>query len=181
MWANVGTLGEEVDITAMTGSVEVTSCNAKKDLVALCFAELQLAPTIIDFDTNSGARPELTMELWLKPSIDDDSLDWLLAHDDGGYDRAIITRDSRFGGTAAGVGTAYSSSVSYPAVDEWSHIVVTYSKATGQSVIYKNGGGSVAGGEQQTVNVASDSQSTFALGLNAPPTHAGHSFVGCIA
>merc|ERR1719334_1428661 len=107
-------------------------------------------------------------------------MDWLLGHDNGGYDRAILARDSRFGGISAGVGTSYSSSVSYAEVSKWTHVVATFSKANGVATIYKNGGIS-AGGVEQTVSIVSDSGSTYSqIGLNGLQHYGGHQFVGCI-
>ena len=141
------------------------------------------------------ARPDLTMEIWLRPTVVDVSgevYDWLLSQDDFLGDlnpdgassyRGIITRDPRFNGTSAGVGAEYASSVSYPAANEWSHIVVTYSQQDAQAVVYKNGG-TRAGGEQQTASiVGSAGSSASPLGLNVPPDYVGdeHTFVGCIA
>ena len=96
--------------------------------------------------------------------------------EDSDYDRGIITNGNRFGGTAAGVGEEYDSSLPYPATNAWSHIVVTYSKAAGEAVIYYNGD------QHETRTIVEDAGSQYNfVGLNAPPEKEGYSFVGCIA
>ena len=47
-------------------------------------------------------------------------------HDDGGFDRAICIHDARYGGIAGPNGGVYESTLGYPAIGEWAHIVATF-------------------------------------------------------
>jgi len=180
-WRNVGSLGADGDIVSLTGTIATTSTNADDEIRAMCFSEAQSAVTFIDYDTNSNVNPQLTMEVWIQPTADDGSKDWLLGHDNGGYDRAIIARDSRYGGIAMGIGASYTSTVSYAAVSQWTHIVATFSKSEGVAKLYKNGG-VAKGGEEQTVSIRGDSGSGESqIGLNGLKNYGAHNFVGCFA
>merc|ERR1712154_254358 len=131
--------------------------------------------TTVDFDVNSRANPELTMELWVYPrSLG--TRTWALGNDDGGYDRAIMLSDSRFGGIAAGVGYSYKSKIAKPALNEWTQVVVAYSKKSGTAKVYKNGGDD--GMEEK--KIGSDSGSSMKLGLNGIIRHRDHNFHGCV-
>ena len=160
--------------------MESRGTNAGGTINALCFDESVDTVTIIDYDTNSAVRPELTMEVWYKPEAYPDNRDWLLAHDNGGFDRAIISYDNRFSGAALGVGGSYASTLGYPALGEWIHLVATYSKSDGVATLYQNGGDLVSGGSQQTVTVIADSGSTRTyVGLNGH--NVNHLTIGCFA
>merc|ERR1719273_1281702 len=182
-WSNEGTLGSDVDISSLTGTVQSESTNGGGSINALCFDSSQTAQsdiTYIQYDTNSEVRPDLTMEVWWRPDEYADSTDWILGHDDGGYDRGITTYDTNFGGLSMGIGASYSSTVSYPDVGEWTHIVATWS-SDGTATLYKNGGDS-AGGSQQTKSISSDSGSRYEyIGLNGLALYSGHTVIGCFA
>ena len=182
-WSNEGTLGSDVDISSLTGTVQSESTNGGGSINALCFDSSQTAQsdiTYIQYDTNSEVRPDLTMEVWWRPDEYADSTDWILGHDDGGYDRGITTYDTNFGGLSMGIGASYTSTVSYPDVGEWTHIVATWS-SDGTATLYKNGGDS-AGGSQQTKSISSDSGSRYEyIGLNGLGLYSGHTVIGCFA
>ena len=112
----------------------------------------------------------------------------MLGHDDLGFDRTIMAYDGRFGGLAVGVGTTYVSELESPALDEWVHIVATFSKSNGEAVVYRNGG-DLANGTQQTIAIADDSGSVYTdVGLNGVREYYGvgmlgndHEINGCFA
>jgi hypothetical protein len=185
-WGNEGTLGSGLDITSLTGTVQSESTNTGGTINSLCFGNIDSSSdvTYVDYDTNSDARADLTMEIWWRPDAYPDTRDWILGHDDGGYDRAIMSYDDRFGGLAMGVGTAYSSTLGYPELGEWIHIVAVYS-SDGVATLYQNGGDS-AGGSQQTVSITADSGSSYSrVGLNAVEKYSSgskpHDVIGCFA
>ena len=150
------------------------------DIFQMCFDSSVNTVTSIEYDINSAVRPNLTMEVWYKPEAYPDARDWILSHDDGGYDRAILTYDTRFSGLAMGVGYAYTSTLGYPALGEWIHIVATYS-SDGTATLYQNGG-DLGGGSQQTMTVSSDSGSSWTnIGLNGVPQYDNHFVIGCFA
>merc|ERR1711997_846386 len=84
--------------------------------------------------------------------------------------------DSRFGGIAAGVGYSYRSTIAKPALNEWTQVVVVYSKKSGTVKVYKNGGDD--GMEEK--KIGSDSGSSLKLGLNGIIRWGGHNLHGCV-
>jgi len=179
-WTNEGSLGSSADIDTLTGFVQSVATNGNGAVNALCFDSSVSSVTSIDYDTDSAVRPDLTMEVWYEPTAYSNDRDWILAHDDGGYDRAILTYDTRFSGLALAVGHSYSSTLGYPEYNEWIHIVATYS-SDGTATVYQNGG-DLSGGSQQSVTVSSDSGSSYTnIGLNGVPAYSNHFVVGCFA
>ena len=185
-WTNEGTLGSNYSITNLTGTVNTTTLDGGDTLETLCFYGMDNAITYIDYDTNPSVRPELTMEVWLKISAYN-GYTWILGHDDAilsgyGYDRAILVYDTRYGGIAAGIGASYTSTVDYPALDEWTHIVVTYSDTTGEAVVYKNGG-SLGNGSNQSVTTDNSGSVLTRIGLNGLEAYpdSDHEINGCFA
>ena len=155
-WENEGTLGDSADINTLTGTAESTSTDGS-DLPAVCF-DINDAITFIEYNTNSAVRPELTMEIWIKPTAAATGNDWLLGHDNGGYDRSIIVYDGRYGGIAMGVGGTYTSTVTYPVQNEWTQVIATFSKSAGVATVYKNGGVlNAPDGQTQATNIQGDS------------------------
>ena len=173
-------MGSALDIDTFTGTVQSEETNGGDTVNALCFDSSVSAVTFIDFDTNSAVRPDLTMEIWYKPNEYSDASDWILGHDNGGHDRAIIAYDTRYSGLAMGIGGTYSSTLGYPELGEWIHIVATYA-SDGTATLYQNGG-DLSGGSQQTVTVKSDSGSTeTTVGLNGLKNYGNHLVIGCFA
>ena len=175
-------MGTDYSITNLTGTVNTTTLDGGDTLETLCFYGTDSAITYIEYDTNSAVNPELTMEIWIKLSAYS-GYGWTLTHDDWEFDRAIMVYDSRFDGIAAGVGGLYTSTVDEPALDEWTHIVVTWSKANGEAVVYKNGGSLADDGTQQIVSIVDDSGSVYTrVGLNGAGDYRGtidHEIEGC--
>eukprot|EP01084_Bolivina_argentea_P198488 339864_1 len=176
-WINSGALGEDYNIagSTMTGSGNYGCTNL---VVGLNFAPTQTGITFINYNTNQYSTPELTMEIWIRPTEGND-LAWLLGHDNGGADRAIIAFDQRFGGVAAGVGAFYQSQCSVPVANEWTQIVVRYwdyhSDGKGVAVI------NVDGQYCDWKYVSAGQTSTFTrVGLNGLELFSGHNFEGCI-
>ena len=171
-----------LDIDALTGTVQSEETNDGDAVNALCFDSSVSTVTLIEYDIDSSERPDLTMEVWYKQNEENaDARGWILAHDDGGYDRGIFTYDTRFYGLAMGVGHAYNSTLGYPELGEWIHIVVTYS-SEGTATLYQNGGNLTERGSQQTVTVTSDTGSSYTnIGLNGVPNYNNHFVVGCFA
>ena len=78
-----------------------------------------------------------------------------------------------------GIGYPYQSTVTYPALNKWTQIVATFSKANNQATIYKNDGNGVE--EMQQKTIGSDSGGTTNIGLNGLQNYRYHNFQGCIA
>ena len=93
----------------------------------------------------AGAE-ELTLEIWVKLNsyAGRDHADegpnnpgWILGHDNGGYDRAICLHDQRYGGIAGPNGGVYSSTLGFPEIGEWTHIVATFANGA-DCPVYRN-------------------------------------------
>ena len=180
MWANAGTLGSTVDIDGFTGIVQSEKTNGGRSIDALCFDNSIDNVTLIQYDTNHATRPDLTMEIWYKPMEYPDSNDWILGHDDWGFNRAIISYDTRFSGLAMGIGRRYTSTLGYPSLGQWVHIVAVYS-SDGIATLYQNGG-DLSGGSQQSMTVTANSGSVETnVGLNGLANRDDHFVVGCFA
>ena len=141
---------------------------------ALCFNSSTDYVNLIDYSTSSAVRPNLTMEIWYKPKAYSDGRAWILGHDDAGFGRSIILHDTRFSGLAMGVGNVYNSTLGYPPLGEWVHMIASYS-SDGVATMYLNGG-DLSGGSQQTVTVSDDSD----IGLNGS-TNSDNQLIGCFA
>ena len=95
-----------------------------------------------DLDISPSKFPELSMiiEFYLE-SIPEGSKGWLLNHDNGGYDRALVLHDARFGGISHGVG--YPAGPVYdtyttPETGKWVQMVVTYRQGGECAVFVSN-------------------------------------------
>ena len=66
--------------------------------------------------------------------------DWALSQGIGGsLDRAIILNDNRFGGVAAGIGTAYTSTLPVITANEWHCVAVSYDQDKKEALVYYDG------------------------------------------
>jgi hypothetical protein len=77
-------------------------------------------------DISPSKYPQLSLEIWIKRRADANNREWVLGHDNGGYDRAINLHDDRYGGVAGPNGGTAASPLGYPQLGHWAHIVVTY-------------------------------------------------------
>ena len=183
-WTNEGSLGTNYSITNITGTVQSVTANGGSSIDALCF-NASSPVTFIDYDINSAVNPELTVEVWVKPTAySSDGKSWIMAHDDGDFDRAIIIFDGRYGGLALGTGGAYTSALDSPSLDEWIHLVATWSKSLGVATIYLNGG-DLGNGSQEIRSITDDSGSSLTrTSLNGLAQNSGTSdtnqFIGCL-
>ena len=97
----------------------------------------------VPIDIGPNAYPQLTIEVWFKFDSDaplDKTTSWIVGHDDGGYDRALILSDERFKGMGSGVGYAYDAGIGVPGKNQWHHAVAVfdYKKDKGSFVALDN-------------------------------------------
>lgn len=86
-----------------------------------------------------SALPAITIGGWFNLS-GTAGLDWGLSQDNGGYDRALILNDSRFGtGVAAGVGRTYTSTLPTISLNEWHFMAVAYQGNGLAATVYLDG------------------------------------------
>jgi hypothetical protein len=77
-------------------------------------------------DISPAVHPQLTLEIWVKRRSNKNDREWILGHDNGGYDRAIALNDPRYGGVAGPNGGVAASPLGYLPLGRWNHVVVTY-------------------------------------------------------
>lgn len=91
-------------------------------------------------DISPAALPAVTFGAWIKLA-GIGTPDWVIGHDNGGFDRALIVRDDRFGATrpAAGVGRTYSSTLTPFTLSEWHFMAVAYEGNGQNATVFLNG------------------------------------------
>merc|ERR1712153_69318 len=99
----------------------------------------------VNYNIGPDAHAQLSIEIWFKETASTSSLGWIIGHDNGGYDRAINIHDHRFGGVAAPPGRTYSSTLGYPSLNQWYHVVATYNQgqSSGNTVFMRQLGGAL--------------------------------------
>jgi hypothetical protein len=92
--------------------------------------------------------------------------DWILGHDNGGYDRALLIFDDRFGtGFASAAGRTYTSSLtSFTGnLNSWFGIAAAFNQTTASATIYIND--LVGNSAAQTISTNfGDGRPNFSLG-----------------
>jgi hypothetical protein len=120
--------------------------------------------TVSGLNIGPDAHQFLSLEIWVKRLSAKDNREWIVGHDDGGFDRAIALNDDRYGGVAGPAGYTYSSTLGYLSLNSWYHVVVTY----GSSVnVYLNG-------VRQNVGVASNGNGHPDMTIGGLSSFAGH-------
>jgi len=148
----------------------------------MCFSGT--APTdsciMIPYDTDVADVTNLSFELMLKQTSYSNHLEWIMSQDDGGYDRSILMKDSRFGAgdkLSLGVGGTYTSTVDLLELNEYTHLVAVWEGgAGGTASVYLNG--ELA---QSMIIIQRESSSRygyFCLEQNA--AHSNHQWNGCM-
>merc|ERR1712038_334628 len=95
------------------------------------------------YDISPSKHSNLTIEIVFK--FDEDfnpgaTNAWIVGNDNGGYDRALILSDNRYGGVGSGVGYTYRSGMSTPSNGIWHHGIATFSQhVTDASFVAING------------------------------------------
>jgi len=92
--------------------------------------------TVRGLDIGPAAHPQLSLEIWVKRLHAKNTREWVIGHDNGGFDRAIALNDDRFAGVAGPPGYVFSSQLGFLTLDRWYHVVVTYG---GNANVYLNG------------------------------------------
>ena len=77
-------------------------------------------------DISPTVYPALTIEIWVKMHSLLNSHGWIVGSDNGGYDRAIALHDDRYGGIAGPNGGVYQSTLGFPPLNQWLHVVATF-------------------------------------------------------
>ena len=142
---NDGTLGSLLDYDLTSGIqsnfLEVTDdeCGGQ-----ICFNTSVIDCIRVNYDISPSQIPSLSMVLFLKQrSTNTNNYGWIMAHDNGVFDRGIYMHDVRFPpsgytkGLAQGVGGEYTGLA--PLTDnEYTFIVAVWNGDTGTAQLYVN-------------------------------------------
>jgi len=102
------------------------------------FLFMNTLTTVAGLNIGPAANPELTMEIWVRRVQAADNREWVLGHDNGGYDRALSLNDDRFGGVYAQIGAVGASTLGVPPLGAWKHIVGVWRQG-GEASSWMNG------------------------------------------
>jgi len=90
----------------------------------------------VDVNINPNNMSAVSIEVWFKLEGNLNNKGWIIGSDNGGYDRAICLQDTRFEGVAAAGGSAYTSTLGYPTIYNWYHVVATMENGDDASTVY---------------------------------------------
>jgi hypothetical protein len=117
----------------------------------------------IPVNISPSAYPQMTMGMFINVESIANNRGWVMGNDDGGYDRALMISDDRFGsGLSAGVGHTYASSLTNlgDTLGLWYGIAVSYDQDAATATVYIN---DLAGNSTtQTVTTALGNGKNFA-------------------
>ena len=124
--------------------------------------------SVAEFPVNisPSSFPEITIGMYVNVDSLINNRDWILGHDNGGYDRALLIFDDRFGtGFASTAGGTYTSTLTPfgSNLGAWFGIAAAFNQTTNSATIYINDlfGNSVT----QTVSTNfGNGRSNFSLG-----------------
>jgi hypothetical protein len=133
-WNNLGTVPSyTVDLGGLTTSPDGT---LRSGAHAGSFRFTGIVKTVSGLNIGPQAAPQLTLEIWVKRVTTRNVREWIIGHDNGGYDRAIALNDNRFGGVAAPNGDIPRAELGFLELGQWYHVVATYGA---HAKIYLNG------------------------------------------
>jgi len=108
---------------------------------AFSFDGSQNAITTFPVDISPVSIPEMTVGMYINVDSIVNNRGWVLGHDDGGYDRALMISDNRFGSNlSAAPGGIYTSNLTNFSsnLDQWFGIAVAYDQDNSSAMVYVN-------------------------------------------
>jgi len=125
LWNNIGTVAAYpgIDIVGLSPSLDGT---LRAGVMAGSFHFPGIVKTVLGLDIGSVPHPRLSLEIWVKRKSNRNNREWVIGHDNGGFDRAIALNDDRFGGVAAPSGAVVPSTLGFLELNKWYHVVATY-------------------------------------------------------
>lgn len=107
---------------------------------AFSFDGAQSSRVKIPVDINPSALRNMTVGMFVKLEKVANNRGWVFTNDDGGFDRAVILHDDRFGnGVAAGVGGTYGSTLPTISTGKWHCVAVSFSEDTRETTVFIDG------------------------------------------
>jgi len=161
-WNSIGNVpGYAITIAGLLPSLDGT---LRAGASAGSFRFNGVIKTVPGLNIGPDAHHFLSLEIWVKRLSTKDNREWIIGHDNGGFDRAIALNDDRYGGVAGPAGYTYPSTLGYLSLNSWYHVVVTY----GANVnVYLND-------VQQNVGVASNGNGTPDMTIGGLSNFPGH-------
>jgi hypothetical protein len=128
LWNNIGTVAAYpgIDLVGLSSSPDGT---IRAGAAAGSFHFPGVVKTVHGLDIGSAAHPRVTLEIWVKRLSNKNNREWVIGHDNGGYDRAIALNDDRFAGVAAPPGFVFHSHLGFLELNKWYHVVATYGQS----------------------------------------------------
>jgi len=133
-WNSIGNVPEfRIDIAGLSPSPDGT---LRAGARAGSFHFPGVVKTVNGLDISPRVHSQLSLEIWVKRLTAKNIREWVIGHDNGGYDRAIALNDERFGGVAGPPGYTFASQLGFLDLNRWYHVVVTYGS---NANVYLNG------------------------------------------
>lgn len=165
LWSGEGNANDSVG--SANGSLGSTTSFAS-GYIGQAFSFDGEQSSVAEFPVNIGPSsfPQITIGMYVNVDSLINNRDWILGHDNGGYDRALLIFDDRFGtGFASTAGGTYTSTLTSfgSNLGSWFGIAAAFNQTTNSATIYINDlfGNSIA----QTVSTSfGDGRPNFSLG-----------------
>jgi hypothetical protein len=123
-WNSIGRIsGKSITVDGLTTSTD----GSNNPHLAGSFYFNKVVKVVSGIDISPAAYTSLSLEVCVK-RVNPVGNEWIIGHDNGGYDRAIALNDPRFAGAAASQGTGIinTAALGYPSLGKWHHVVATY-------------------------------------------------------
>lgn len=175
LWSGEGDANDSIGTANGTLGVNTTF---ETGLVgqAFSFDGSQGAVSLFPVDISPSAYPLITIGMYINVDSLINNRGWVLGHDNGGYDRALMISDSRFNSRlsgTAGSNSPYSSSLTdfSSNLDQWFGVAVSYDQPNNTAIVYVNDlmGNSMV----QTINTNMGGGNSF-FSLGGLSTYGGH-------
>jgi hypothetical protein len=140
LWSGEGNANDSVGIangTLGANTVFATGLSGQ----AFSFDGSQNAITTFPVNISPGSLPQMTVGMYINVDSIVNNRGWLLGHDNGGYNRALMISDDRFGSrlSAAPGGTYTSNLTDFSSnLDKWFGIAVAYDQINSSAIVYVN-------------------------------------------
>jgi hypothetical protein len=133
-WNSIGNVPQfRIDVTGLSPSPDGT---LRAGARAGSFHFSKIVKTVQGLDLSPAAHSRLSLEIWVKRLTSANNREWVIGHDNSGFDRAIALNDDRFGGVAGPPGYTFASQLGFLDLGSWYHVVVTYGAV---ATVYLNG------------------------------------------
>ena len=139
----------------------------------------------VNYNIGPDAHTELSIEIWFKETAPfTNGNTYIIGHDNGGFDRAITIHDNAYRGVAAPHGSTYSSTLGYPSLNQWYHVVATFNQgqsSSGNTVFLRQLGGALQSQALPAIRNNGAGETSFTVGgLKNYGNHNAHADVAVV-